>query len=122
MRNVPTAEKVAAAATAISWIPTWAEVALDGARDATDRGHRQHACRDRAEHAADAVDGEDVERVVDAQALAQQRGAVADAARGKADQQRAARRDVPGGRSDRDQSGNRAGRGTDHADLAVVRV
>ena len=45
-----------------------------------------------AEHAADAVDREDVERVVDLDADPQERGAVAQAAGDEADDQRAARR------------------------------
>ena len=47
---------------------------------------------DRAEHAADAVDREDVERVVDLEPLTQERRAVAEAADREADEDRAARR------------------------------
>ena len=60
--------------------PDLAEIALDGTRDSTDRRHRQDARRHRSEHPAHAVDREYVERVVDAQPLAEQRRAVADAA------------------------------------------
>ena len=51
---------------------------------------REDAGGDRAEHAADAVDREHVERVVDLEALAQQRRAVAQPADDEADDQRAA--------------------------------
>ena len=50
-----------------------------------DGGSGEDAGRDRAEHAADAVDREHVERVIDLQARAQQRGAVAQAADDEAD-------------------------------------
>ena len=47
-------------------------VAVDEAGEAVDRGDREDAGRDGAPHAADAVDREHVERVVDVQPLAQE--------------------------------------------------
>ena len=69
-----------------------AGVAVDQAREGVDRGRREDAGRDRAERAADAVDGEDVERVVDPKPLAQERRAVAQPADGEADERPRRRR------------------------------
>ena len=55
-----------------------------------DGGRREDAGGDRAEHPADAVDREDVERVVDLDPRPQQRGAVAQPAGDEADDERAA--------------------------------
>ena len=85
---------------------------LDGAR-------REDAGRDGSEHAADAVDGEDVQRVVDLDPLAQERGAVAQAAGDEADDERAAGGHEARCRGDRDEAGDGAAGGPDDADLAV---
>ena len=98
-------------------------IALDQARvGGLDGGGGEDAGGDGAEHAADAVDGEDVERVVDLEPRAQERRAVAQAADDEADDQRAAGVDEAGRRRDRDEAGDGAAGGTDDADLALVQV
>ena len=86
-----------------------------------DRGRGEDAGRDGPEHPADAVDREDVERVVDLGTGPQERGAVAQAARRETDEERAARRDEPRRRGDRDETGDRSAGCTDDADLPIVR-
>ena len=105
----------------MSWVTSCCRVALEQARvGLLDRGRGEDAGREGAEHAADAVDGEDVERVVDLEARAQQRGAVAQAAGDEADDERATDVDEAGRRGDGDEAGDGAARGTDDADLALV--
>ena len=86
------------------------------------RRGREDAGGDRAEHAADAVDREDVERVVDLAPRPQQRGAVAQPAGDEADDQCATGGHEPGRRGDRDEPGDGAARCADDADLAAVEV
>ena len=94
-------------------------VAVEQARvGGLDRGRGEDAGRDGAEHAADPVDGEDVERVVDLGAGPQERGAVAQATGDQADDERATDGDVARGRGDRDEAGDGAAGGPDDADLA----
>ena len=85
---------------------------------ALDRRRGEDAGGDGAEHAADAVDREDVERVVDLGAGSQERGAEAQAAGHEADDERATDRHVARGRGDRDEAGDGAAGGSDDADLA----
>ncbi len=87
-----------------------------------DRGGGEDARGDRAEHAADAVDREHVERVVDVDALAQERGAVAQAAGDEADGERAARRHEAGRRGDGHEAGDGTRRRAHDADLPLVEV
>ena len=97
-----------------------AGVAVDQAREGVDRGGREDARRDRAERPADAVDGEDVERVVDPKPLAQERRAVAQPADREPDEHRAAGGHVARRGRDRDEPGDRATRRPEDADLALV--
>ena len=74
------------APTAIELVDELLGVAVEQAGvGGLDRGRGEDAGGDGAEHAADAVDREDVERVVDLEPLAEQRGAVAQAAGHEAD-------------------------------------
>ena len=66
MTKVAIAAKATVARTATSWRPTWRMLPSIGTGDATDRCHGQDARGHGPEHAADAVDREDVERVVHA--------------------------------------------------------
>ena len=68
------------------------------------------------------MDREHVERVVDLEARAQERGAVAQAADDEADDERATDADEAGRRGDRHETGDGAAGGADHADLALVEV
>ena len=89
MMKVPTPAKTTVATVATIWMTSCSGLPLDQAGDATDRGDREDAGADRAPHAADAVDGEDVEGVVDREALAQERDAEAGGACDEAEGQRA---------------------------------
>ena len=111
------------APTATSWMPTCPGIAVEqaGVRG-LDRGRGEDAGGDGAEHPADAVDREDVERVIDLGACPQERGAVAQAAGDETDDQRAARRHEARRRGDRHEPGDRAAGGPDDADLARVGV
>ena len=76
MTNVPTAAKTHVAATATSWMTELLGVAVEQARRRLLMAAVAKRPVARApEHAADAVDGEDVERVVDLEPLPQQRRA-----------------------------------------------
>ena len=100
-----------------------AGVAVDQARvGLLDRGGGEDAGGDGAEHPADAVDREDVERVVDLDARTQEGGAVAEAAGDEADDQRAAGGHEARRRGDGDEAGDGAAGGADDADLALVEV
>ena len=69
--KVETAAYATVAPTAISWLASCCDVALEQAGERwLDRGRGEHARRNGAEHAADAVDREHVERVIDLQARA----------------------------------------------------
>ena len=109
MTKVATTAKATVAPTAMSWMTSCWRVALEqaGVRR-LDRGGGEDARGDRAEHAADAVDGEDIERVVDLDPLAQERGAEAQAAGDEADDQRATDTDEAGRGRDGDEAGDRA--------------
>ena len=93
-----------------------------GPSSAADGRGREDAGRDGAEHAADAVDREHVERVVDLEARAEERRAVADATGDEADDQGAAGGHEARRRGDGDEAGDGTARGTDDADLALVEV
>ena len=77
MTNVAMAAKATVARDRDELDAELGEVALDRAARATDGRDREDARGHGAEHAADAVDGEDIERIVDVHALAQQRRGVA---------------------------------------------
>src|SRR5439155_2292265 len=82
------------------------------------RVHRhggEDAGRERTPHAADAVHAEDVESVVDLQSLRELDPDVTEGAGSETDEDRGVPVHVAGRRGDRDESGNRAGRGTEHA-------
>ena len=68
------------------------------------------------------MDREDVERVVDLEPRAQQRGAVAQAADDETDDERPTDSDEAGGWRDGDEAGDGAARGPDDTDLALVEV
>ena len=87
-----------------------------------DRCRGEDAGGNRAERAADPVDGKDVERVVDVDLLAQQGGAEAQATGHEADHERATHAHEARGRRDRDEPGDRTAGGPDHADLAPPEV
>ena len=86
MMNVATTANATVAPTATSWVHDLLRVAVDQARVGVDGRGGEDARGDGAERAAHAVDREHVERVVDAEPLAQQRRAVADPAGGETDE------------------------------------
>src|SRR2546423_14530462 len=89
-------------------------------RAAIDGDGREDAGRERAPRTADAVDTEDVERVVDLEAPGQLDRGVAEDARAEPDEDRRRDVDVTRGWRDRDETGDRTGRRTEDARCALV--
>src|SRR5207248_7204411 len=89
-------------------------------RAAVDRDGREDAGRERAPGTADAVDAEDVERVVDLEALGELDRGVAEDACAEPDEDRRRDVDVTGRGRDRDETGDGAGRGAEDARRALV--
>src|SRR5436190_8154731 len=89
-------------------------------RSAVDRDGREDAGRDRAPRTANAVDPEDIERVIDTEALRELDRGVAEDSGAEADEDRRRDVDVAGRRCDRDETGDRSGRGAEHARRALV--
>src|SRR5207249_3866415 len=89
-------------------------------RAAVDRDGREDAGRERAPCAADAVDTEDVEGVVNLEPLGELDRGVAEDAGPETDKDRRRDVDVAGRGRDRDETGHRSGRGSEHARRALV--
>src|SRR5438552_6778358 len=99
---------------------SWVAVREPVLSAAVDRYGREDAGRERAPGAADAVDAEDVERIVDLEALRELDRGVAEDAGSESDQDRGRDIDVAGCGCDRDETCDRTGRGTEHTRGTLV--
>ena len=102
-------------------------VAVDGAGglgaeavEGRDGATREDAGEEGAAHAADAVQLEDLEAVVDAQELVDVLAEIDEDGGQEANERRAPDGDVAGGRGDADEAGDGALAGADHGELTVV--